>query len=237
MKFDIEYYSNIGKRSENQDSLLFDISNGELIACIADGVGGKLGGRQASNFSVNVFIENYKSQNSNPLKLPEIVLNIHKGIILEAQKEKYFGMATTFTGIILNGSKLYGIHTGDTRACILRGNGIKQLTHDHTEVARLVKEGRISFEESITYPRRNIIESALGIEDVEPLLQNYNFNIIKGDRIILTTDGVHETISKRDFRDISLKSNSSKQFLDTLIEYLLRKEPNDNNSIIVITII
>lgn len=238
MKFDIEYYSDIGKRTENQDSFLFKlVDENVLISCIADGVGGKLGGGQASNISVNFFINQFKDNQIDHIMLSKIILDINTKIIEEASNGQNYGMATTFTGITIKDNILNGIHTGDTRVCILRGNGIKQLTNDHTEIARFIKEKKISFKESLSYPRKNIIESALGIIDRDPILQEFNFEILKGDRIILTTDGVHGIISKRDFRDISLKSNSSKDFLEALILYLKRKEPNDNNTIIVITII
>lgn len=235
MKFDIQIYSDIGKRNENQDSLSFKQLNDEiLVACIADGVGGKFSGAKASSMSVNYFIENNLNIKNN---LKNIILEIHQKIISEANNDIDKGMATTFTGIRIYDNKIYGIHTGDTRVCILRGNGIKQLTEDHTEVARLVREGKLTFKESLKYPRRNIIESALGIEDRDPIIFEFEFEIQKGDRIILTTDGVHETIRKRDFRDISTKSKTSEEFLETLVTLLERKEPNDNNSIIVITIL
>ncbi|KIA99261.1 hypothetical protein OA93_06435 [Flavobacterium sp. KMS] len=237
MKFDIEYYSDIGKRNENQDSFLFKQTDEDtLISCIADGVGGKLGGSKASKFSVNHFIDTFPNNNLDNISLSNKLLQIHYEIINEAKLGESYGMATTFSGIIIKNSKLIGIHTGDTRVCILRGNGIKQLTDDHTEVARFVREGKLSFHESLSYSRRNIIESALGIIDHEPILQEFNFDLLMGDRIIMTTDGVHENISKRDFRDISLKSKTSKDFLDILTVYLKRKQPNDNNTILVITI-
>lgn len=238
MKFDIEYYSDIGKRNENQDSFHYKLLEDDvLISCIADGVGGKLGGGKASNISVNLFINSFKNNKIETVDLSKTLLEINTEIIKEADTGNNHGMATTFTGITIKNNLLNGIHTGDTRVCILRGNGIKQLTNDHTEVARFIKEKKISFKESLSYPRRNIIESALGIVERDPILHEFNFEILKGDRIILTTDGVHETISKRDFRDISIKSPKSRDFLDTLILYLKRKEPNDNNTIIVITIL
>ncbi|KOS05109.1 hypothetical protein AM493_02945 [Flavobacterium akiainvivens] len=234
MKFDIAYYTNIGKRADNQDSYAYRLLGENLVACIADGVGGQLGGSIASRLSTQYFINNI-DKNADEDKLHNLLSEINSHILNQAVDENY-GMATTFTGVIIKNKIIIGAHTGDTRVCILRGNGIKQLTNDHTEIARLLKEGLISFEDSLSYPRRNIIESALGIRDEFPRIDNFTFDLEYGDRIILTTDGVHENVSKRDLRDISLKSKTSNQFVDILSEYLLIKEPSDNNTFIVITI-
>lgn len=237
MHFDIETYSHIGKRSENQDSLHNKILNNTvLVSCIADGVGGKLGGAIASKISVNQFVSYIEHSTNNEYNFKEILLRIHNEIITTADTTNNHGMASTFTGLVIDNSTVKGIHTGDTRICILRGNGIKQLTKDQTEVARLTKEGLITFDEAKNYPRRNIIESALGVTDRELDLFEFEFQLEVNDRLILTTDGIHENVSKKELRDISLKSKTSSDFVENLKETLRHTEPNDNNSIIVISI-
>ena len=72
--------------------------------------------------------------------LKNTLLKIHKSILKASKESINLGMASTFTGMLIDNYKLKGIHTGDTRICILRGNGIKQITKDQTEVARLFRE-------------------------------------------------------------------------------------------------
>jgi protein phosphatase len=237
MYFDIETYSDIGKRNENQDSLQNKILNETiLVSCIADGVGGKFGGGLASKISVDEFISQIENASNSEYDFKDILVRIHKEIIATSETTSNHGMASTFTGIVINKSKVKGIHTGDTRTCLLRGNGIKQLTKDQTEVARLRKEGLITFDEAKKYPRRNIIESALGVIDRKLDLFEFEFEIEVNDRLILTTDGIHENVSKKELRDISLKSKTSSDFIENLKKILNHAEPNDNNSIIVISI-
>jgi serine/threonine protein phosphatase PrpC len=237
MNFNIDSYSDIGKRNENQDSLGYKLLNNDiLVSCIADGVGGKKGGKIASQLCVYEFIKELENNINTENILKKTLLKIHKSILKTSKESINLGMASTFTGVLIDNYKLKGIHTGDTRICILRGNGIKQITKDQTEVARLVREGLISFEEAQKYPRRNIIESALGVIDREPNLFEFEFDLEVNDRIILTTDGVHENLSKKELRDISLKSKTSSDFISNIKEILILKEPNDNNSILTITI-
>jgi protein phosphatase len=233
-------FSAIGKRSENQDSLAYlSISNDYAVACIADGVGGLLGGKEASSAAVNHFIEPIQkrlSEDKNFNSLEDVLSEMNKMIIKVQEKQNYKKrIGTTFTGLIISKNKITGIHTGDTRCYILRGNGLKQLTEDHTEVARLYQEGKLTKEDYSTYPRKNVIESALGINEKIPIVQKFEFDFQPKDRLILSTDGIHESVSKINFRDISLSSSSSEEFISTLQTYLKRVEPNDNQSMILIS--
>lgn len=237
LNIDIDKYTDIGRRNENQDSFSYKLlPNNIFIGCIADGVGGKYGGSLASKTSVDIFIDELSKEEFDLNRLYEIPSKINTEILkLAKESELNKNMATTFSGIVIRGNRLEGVHIGDTRACILRGNGIKQLTRDHTEVARLVREGKLTFKESLNYPRRNVIEKALGMKKgVE--INKFGFDLIKGDRIILTTDGVHEVVSKRNLRDMSILCSSPREFLTVLINYLKTQEPSDNNTIMVIDI-
>jgi protein phosphatase len=98
------------------------------------------------------------------------------------------GTSTTVTAALFDGAQLGFVHVGDSRAYLLRGGRIEQLTKDHTFVQTLIDEGRITEEDSRVHPHRNIILRAVdGVHDTEPDL--FNVPLELGDRIMLCSDG------------------------------------------------
>lgn len=234
MRVDFFKYTDKGGRNENQDSLdVRLINNSILIACIADGVGGANCGQVASEISVKEF---HNKLNMGTGNMKEILLQIHNDLkSYQIENSNCKGMATTFTGCVLKGGVLEGVHIGDSRLCILRGNGIRQLTENHTEVNRLLKEGKISKEDVEFYPRKNVLESAIGAQR-QPRIQNFIFRLMLNDRILLTTDGVHEIITKVEFRDKSINNPSIKDFGNSIIDTLKSRKLTDNVSFIILSV-
>jgi PPM family protein phosphatase len=224
-------YTDKGPRNENQDSHEVSIFEASCVACVADGVGGGNCGSLASSLSVETFIS--KSITS---ELNELLLNIHDDIKeIQEQNTICKGMATTFTGCIIRNLILDGIHVGDSRLCILRGNGIKQLTHVHTEANRLLRTGKLTKEEYNDYPRKNILESALGISK-SLIVQSFQFNLEIRDRVLISSDGFHDIINKREIRDLSVSNQNVHDFGEALVKLLSNKKLIDNVTFVVVEI-
>ncbi len=224
-------YTERGPRAENQDSYGIKKFDNYLIACIADGVGGGNSGKFASNLAVNKYLELSTGLNDD---FKFIIESIHIEILnYQIELEEYRGMATTFTGCLITNNKLKGIHLGDSRLCLLRGNGIKQLTINHTEANRLLLAGKLKKDELENYPRKHIIESAIGIKG-ELTIQSFDFDLQTNDRILISSDGVHELISKVEFRDLSIKNKSLTEFGDALVSLLNKKGLIDNSTFLIV---
>lgn len=233
MNFSFVEYTSQGPRSENEDSFSVKNCGANLYSCIADGVGGSKCGRLASKHSVESFMSKIETSGG---RLKEILLEINEEI--KSLQEKFpecKGMATTFTGCQIKNYKLLGVHLGDSRLCVLRGNGIKQLTDTHTEASRLLKAGKLSTTDFLEYPRKHIIESALGMAG-ELTIQVFDFELLQGDRIILTTDGFHDLIKKYEFRDLSIKSKDLATFGRLLVDLLLSRKLSDNATFVAIEV-
>ena len=142
-------------------------------------------------------------------------------------------MATTFTGCLISDNKIKGVHLGDSRLCLLRGNGIKQLTVNHTEANRLFLAGKLTKDELDNYPRKNVIESAIGIKG-QLTIQCFDFDLQLNDRIIISSDGVHGLISKIEFRDLSIKYKLLNEFGEALKSLLQKKGLIDNATFLII---
>lgn len=108
----------------------------------------------------------------------------------------HFG--TTFTAALLVGSTLLSAHIGDSRLWLVRGGRAERLTRDHTVVAALIEEGRLTEDEARSHEDRSLLNRAIvpvgtsGHTDGGPDLATTM--VSPGDRIVLTGDGVHAVL-------------------------------------------
>lgn len=228
MSFKYSSFSDRGPHPENQDSFSASAGNGYCVACVADGVGGASRGQEASLYATARFSSELAATPEE--SLGSLVTAINKELI-----DKGEGLVTTFTGVVLRGMHLFAVHAGDTRVCVLRGNGIKQLSEDHTEFFRFYSEGRLSAADAETYPRKHILENALGVK-AEPRVDVFEFPLQVGDRVLLTTDGVHSLISKQTLRDLSKEHSDVSDFVASIYSLINNKQPTDNFTAVAIQV-
>jgi serine/threonine protein phosphatase PrpC len=223
-------HSEIGPRNENQDFVGYKFMNNLIIGCIADGVGGNKNGKFISKFVVEKLLND---ENLNELSKFEDKIYSINNEVLELQNDiDYSDMATTLTFFVINGKKLYGFHIGDSRLCILRRNGIKQLTRPHTSAYRALKAGVIGVDQYKDINFKNILENAIGIKDLK--IDVFSFDLENDDRIIISTDGFHDVMSKREIVDISIKNkNSLEKCFENLVWELNKKTLTDNSSFLI----
>jgi len=109
-------------------------------------------------------------------------------------------MGTTMTAALVadDGTVTIG-HVGDSRAYLLRGDRIEQLTNDHSLVAELVRTGRLSAEEAETHPQRSVITRALGT-DPEVDVDVLTVQTEPGDLFLLCSDGLTTMVDDEEIR-------------------------------------
>ena len=84
------------------------------------------------------------------------------------------------------------MHIGDTRAYLLRGGELFQITHDHTVVQSLIDEGRLTAEEAVSHPERSLLLRALDGAGVTADLSLHEAR--PGDRYLLCSDGLTSVV-------------------------------------------
>jgi protein phosphatase len=180
--------SDLGRhRKDNQDSGYV----GEHLIVVADGVGGAAYGDVASSTAVYL-LRRLDSADATPDMLDALARAIGRthaklAEMVESDPE-LDGTSTTITAALFDGHRLGVAHVGDSRAYLLRGGELSQLTSDHTFVQGLVDEGRITEEESRTHPHRNLILRAVdGVHEAEPDL--FHVEVRAGDRLLFCSDG------------------------------------------------
>ncbi|MEL0615639.1 protein phosphatase 2C domain-containing protein [Cobetia marina] len=232
----IEYYSasEIGPRKTNEDYVdCWRTSSDGVVACIADGLGGMGGGDVASKIAINIFKASLDDKVVDIESMRGAAISAHKAILEEQKSNISSRMASTLTALYLDDQGIIGVHCGDSRAVIARGNGIKRLTKDHSEGQRLFDANKLSKEEFYNYPRKHILESALG-QHKDPVIDSIKFDLALGDRVILTTDGVYNSVYLKKMRYFCDVSQTPKSLVNNVFDLVRDSKPSDNYSMIAL---
>lgn len=201
--------SDVGKlRNINQDAVYYVEDERLPIYMVADGMGGHKSGEYASNLSIHVVSRLYNEKRedmiSGKLEIPKFINDAFKAanetIVKEgADDESIRKMGTTLTMILLKDGEAYIGHIGDSRAYMIRGGDIVQLTHDHSLVAELLRSGSITESEARVHPQKNVITKALGTDsELNPDI--YTKELQKDDILFLCTDGLTNMIEDADIK-------------------------------------
>ena len=110
-------------------------------------------------------------------------------------------MCTTLTVAVLTDERLCVGHVGDSRAYLVRDDGVIRVTEDHNRAARLVAEGRITEEEALRHPGRNMLTMVVGENTyLDPYVREEDLN--DGDCVLLVSDGVYSVSENEAFAGI-----------------------------------
>lgn len=132
------------------------------------------------------------------------------------------GLGTTCVALLRSNNKLGMVHIGDSRAYLLRGGILTQVTTDHTYVQHLVDSGRITPEEAAHHPNRNMILRALGDNDGEVLLDESIREARPGDRWLLCSDGLSGLVAAETIEGTMNELHDPGECADRLVDLALR---------------
>jgi serine/threonine protein phosphatase PrpC len=220
-------------RTNNQDS----VYAGPRLLAVADGMGGHAAGEVASNVVISslAYLDEDRRADDliTELRVATADANSHLRELV-AEDPNLDGMGTTLTALLFNGGRIGVVHVGDSRAYLLRGGQLAQITHDDTFVQALIDEGRLTEEEAHSHPQRSLILRALNGADVEPDLSIREARV--GDRYLLCTDGLSGVVSTETMFE-ALQIPDPQQCADRLVELALRSGGPDNVTCIVADVI
>lgn len=220
-------------RSNNQDSGYA----GPHLLVLADGMGGPAGGDIASSVAVAHLAplddDVHPADDLLPL-LRRALDSAHEELMDRSEAApELAGLGTTCIALLRSGNKLGMVHIGDSRAYLMRGGILTQVTTDHTYVQHLVDEGKITPEEAEVHPHRNMILRALGDTDGDVLLDESIREAHAGDRWLLCSDGLSGMVAfdtiEETLRDIA----SPDECADALVDLALKAGGTDNITVIV----
>ncbi len=211
MRLEYAAISDVGRvRKDNQDSGYA----GPHVIAVCDGVGGAARGDIASSTAISQLrrLDDGPAADAEGADLlGQVAGALHRahdkiGDLVD-ETPALSGTSTTATVGFFDGARLGMGHVGDSRAYLLRGGQLEQLTKDHTFVQTLIDDGQITEAESRVHPHRNLILRAVdGIHDLEPDLFEVALEV--GDRLLFCSDGACGVLDNARLADILSTGNA-----------------------------
>ncbi len=195
--------------------------NGCILAIVADGMGGRSGGRKASDqvmMTAKQLFERYDPETDDaPSALKQIVQEAHIVIKLTAISAEEEPHSTLAAFLINPGGDCHWAHTGDSRIYHYHGNRFVKRTMDHSYVQALVNRGEITEEQAATHPQSNILMGCLGTDNDPPVDLHFIAQLRSGDIMMACSDGIWHYFSTAELGSV-LSSLSAREASEFLIE-------------------
>jgi PPM family protein phosphatase len=189
------------KRRGNEDSF---VCRPPLFA-IADGMGGARAGEVASALAAGALSES-SVDGGGEERVIELIQEANRRVHQRASTDAATsGMGTTITVALVEADGTVTIgHVGDSRAYLLRGDRLDQLTDDHSLVAELVRRGELSPREAEVHPQRSVITRALGTDpDVD--VDAFGVRAQPGDVYLICSDGLSDMVDGTTLEQIMIR--------------------------------
>jgi len=224
------FASETGKRPDNQDcggiylGTATERARHGLVAVVADGVGGAKAGRMAAELAVRALVEGFYCQ---PLTIgagaavERVMVPYNRWLYSMGRSPDMANAATTFTAIVARGRRAHILHVGDTRAWHFRDGRLRQLTEDHT-----LKQPDVS----------HILYRAIGIEE-RLRLDQLQFDLAEHDRLLITSDGVHGSLTARQMERILDVRGSAESDAQALADAALGAGSQDNCTALILDVV
>lgn len=238
---DVRAHSEIGLvRNNNQDSAY----TSPTMLVVADGMGGAAAGDLASAVAIRELRRVDEQVHGGERISGEAMLEVAAGALSKANDRlaelvvndhSLEGMGTTVCGALFDGEQLGLCHIGDSRAYLLRGGQLRQLTHDHSWVQSLVDEGKITSEEAANHPHRSLLLKVLNGQPTH----SPDFELVslqEGDRLLFCSDGLAGMVAEGVIDAIMLKESLT-EVLTELVQAAYKGGGLDNISIVLADVV
>jgi len=230
--FETGAVTHIGKvRRRNEDAYLVRPEAG--IWAVADGMGGHDSGDLASRTVIDALraIEHPLSAEDLLDRCESQVVSANC-VLRSISRERGGVIIGTTIAILLAYDGHYAcLWAGDSRIYVVRGNGIVQLSRDHTEVQELLSNGVITPQEERTWPRGNAITRAIGVSDL-PELDMISGQLAPGDTFVLCSDGLYQHIPDEEIL-ACVRALPPQGACDRLLYLTLERGGADNVTVVV----
>ncbi len=240
---EVGFKTDKGQRRSNNEDACF-VMKKDRVFIVADGVGGNNSGEIASRTCVNGIAKYVETNTMEGLTetaeirtyFEDCLKDVNFKILEMSQRfEKNKGMATTAVIAYVLEDQLYIVNVGDSRAYLLRGGVLTQITEDHTYVNTLLKAGVISEEEAEHHENKNMITRAVGADYIiEP--DFFQRSIEVGDMILLCTDGLYGEVGKSELISRLTEEETMTHICNELVEAANRNGGSDNITMVVLKV-
>lgn len=231
-------------RDNNEDTYLAEtLSNGWVVACVIDGVGGYEGGEVAAEIARETIRKRLQKLSTDPVQtLKESLLQANQNIYQEKLNGKgndQMACVLTIALVDVENNQFYYAHVGDTRLYLLRDQSLVKVTKDHSFVGFLEDSGRLSEKEAMAHPKRNEINKALGFDPQIDLKADYietgSSPFLPGDMLLLCSDGLSDLVDNRSMTSMLLAGKTLAEKGHALIDAANNAGGKDNITVVIVS--
>jgi protein phosphatase len=173
-----------------------------------------------------------------PASAPDLLARLeHRIVRANAQLQSFAQqrgatVGTTVAALLIYDSNYACLWSGDSRIYLVRGQAIRQLSRDHTEVQEMIDSGLLNAAEARHWPRRNVVTRALGVQNI-PELDIEQGMLEPNDTFILCSDGL--TTHVEDAEILARVSGAAPQATcDSLVALALDRGGTDNVTVVAV---
>ncbi|HEX4323484.1 MAG TPA: Stp1/IreP family PP2C-type Ser/Thr phosphatase [Gaiellaceae bacterium] len=186
------------RRRRNEDNYVV----APPLFAVADGMGGAQAGEVASQLAASALAGGDSDGLDGTKRIDSLIQEANRRIYDRASTDPTAsGMGTTMTVALVEGMTVAIGHVGDSRAYLVRGERMEQLTEDHSLVNELRKTGKLSEEEAHIHPQRSVITRAVGTDpDVD--VDGFTIEAEDGDVFLICSDGLSDMVEDEEILEL-----------------------------------
>jgi PPM family protein phosphatase len=186
------------RRRRNEDNYVV----APPLFAVADGMGGAQAGEVASQLAASALEAGDSDGLSGVERIDALIQEANRRIFDRASTDPTAsGMGTTMTVALVEGMTVAIGHVGDSRAYLVRGEQMEQLTEDHSLVNELLKTGKLSEEEAQIHPQRSVITRAVGTDpDVD--VDGFSIEAEEDDVFLICSDGLSDMVEDEEILEL-----------------------------------
>lgn len=224
-----------GQVEQSVDVQTHQVGSRGMLLVVSDGMGGAVAGEIASELAVETIRESLMDMPGDfnaPDKLKMAAEVANERIWSHArQNPELTGMGATLTAALVHSTVAYIAQVGDSRAYLIRGDRIKQLTKDQSLAQMLIDSGAITPEQANSVPQ-NVIMQALGTQPTVKVVMSA-VQLCRNDCLVLCSDGLSNKIVPEEIAIRIRESEDLTALCRNLIETANERGGEDNITVVV----
>ena len=216
-----------------------------LLLLVADGVGGGVGGEEASTWTLDTIVRyvagssRFFYRGDDPARdgfLNDLTLAVqwsHAAVRDRSiEAPELAGMSTTLTMALVSWPKVFVIQIGDSRCYYLRAGELRQVTTDQTMARELIEQGALPEEAAESSPLSHVLSQAIGHDeaDVWPVISEVELQT--GDTLLLCSDGLMKHVPDTEIAELLGTATSATEAASALVGAALQGGGSDNVTVL-----
>ncbi len=226
-----------GLRPNNEDRFVADVDR--KVYLVADGMGGQECGEKASGLAAEIIPKVLGDRLAAHEEAGQAVIHAMSEAnqaIIDASRDQAPGrrMGTTAVLAVQQDERFVVANLGDSRAYLIRGDRVEQLTRDHTVADALERNGTLTREQANSSPWKNVLYKFLGCAEMSEGPDVIPLEPQAGDRLVLGSDGLTNFVTDDDLRQGTADHVPAQQWAEDLVRIALERGSRDNVTCVVV---